>query len=235
MDVIETGTGPTTIVAVHGIQGTRAAWAGLAQRMDGEARFVLPNLRGRAQAVRGAGPQDYGLDRLADDLEEVIRARVGGAPFVLAGWSMGVSVALQYLSRPDVPRPDALVLMSGTPMLDRATWFNNEGTALLDEIADREVRLGLVEAADRDAAAWTWQAIRSTNQLALLPDIAIPTLIVHGREDEDSPWSHAERLAAELPDARLQGLAGIGHSVLKDATSAVARHLHDFLRELNKR
>ncbi len=235
MDVVETGSGPITIVAVHGIQGTRASWSGLARLMEGEARFVLPNLRGRAQAARGAGRDDYRLDRLADDLEEVIRARVGDAPFVLAGWSMGVSVALQYLSRPGVPRPSALVLMSGTPMLDQAYWFSNEGPALLEEIHDREIRLGLVEAADRDAVAWTWEALRNTSQVGLLSGVAIPTLIIHGREDGDSPWSHAERLAADLPDAKLIGLERTGHSVLKDATAAVAQHVRGFLRDLNKR
>lgn len=233
MDVVDTGSGPVTIVAVHGIQGTRAAWNALASQLCGEARFVLPNLRGRGSARRGAGVEDYRLECLADDLEEVIRERVGDAPFVLAGWSMGVSVSLEYLSRADVPRPQGLVLMSGTPTLDRAQWFRERGAALIDEIAEREVRLGLSEAADRDAAAWTWEAIRGTSQAHLLSAITIPTLIIHGRDDADSPWSHAERLAAGLPDTRLCGLAGIGHAVLKDATEDVAREVRAFLQRLN--
>ncbi len=232
MDVVVTGSGPVTIVAVHGIQGTRAAWSALTRKLDGEARFVLPNLRGRGRAMRGAGVQDYRLERLADDLEEVVRGHAADGPFVLAGWSMGVSVSLEYLSRSGVPRPQGLVLMSGTPTLDHAQWFRERGAALIEEIAEREVRLGLVEAADRDAAAWTWEAIRGTNQTRLLGAITIPTLIIHGRDDADSPWSHAELLAAGLPDARLCGLAGIGHSVLKDATEDVARGVRDFLQSL---
>jgi pimeloyl-ACP methyl ester carboxylesterase len=233
MDVVVTGSGPVTVVAVHGIQGTRAAWSALARELDGEARFVLPNLRGRGQAARGAGVEDYRLERLADDLEDVVRAHVADGCFVLAGWSMGVSVSLEYLSRAGVPRPQGLVLMSGTPMLDRAQWFRERGDALIDEIAEREVRLGLVEAADRDAAAWTWEAIRDTNQTRLLAAIDMPTLIVHGRDDADSPWSHAERLAAGLPDARLCALPGVGHAVLKDAGADVARELRAFLQELD--
>ncbi len=31
-----------------------------------------------------------------------------------------------------------------------------------------------------DAVAWTWQAIRTTDQRAALKDIDIPALIVHG-------------------------------------------------------
>lgn len=234
MDVIETGHGTATIVAVHGIQGTRASWSPLASMMDAEARFVLPNLRGRADAARGAGTRDYTLDGFADDLEQAVRTRVGVGPFILAGWSMGVSVSLQYLARPNVPRPRGVLLMSGTPTLERARWFTAQGAALVDEIAERERRLALVAPADRQAVAWTWEAIRGSNQIGLLGAVREPVLIVHGRDDEDSPYSHAETLAASLPDATLVGLPGIGHSILKDATADVAHHLRAFLARLDR-
>lgn len=234
MDTIESGHGPVRIVAVHGIQGTRASWQGLADQMAGEARFVLPNLRGRAHAARGQGPQDYRLECLADDLAEVIEAHVGDAPFYLAGWSMGVSVSLSYLSRRGVQRPSGVILMSGTPTLDRAHWFTQRGEALLAEIAERETKLGLINPADRDAVAWTWEAISPTNQLELLPGVREPVLVVHGEDDDDSPWSHAQRLAQGLPNATLHGLPGIGHSILKDATDDVARHLREFIARVER-
>lgn len=234
MDTIESGHGPALIVAVHGIQGTRASWQALADRMAGEARFVLLNLRGRAQAVRGKGPEDYCLECFADDLAEVIHSHAGDNPFYLAGWSMGVSVSLEYLSRRGVPRPRGVILMSGTPMLDHAHWFSQRGEALLAEIAERETKLGLVNPADRDAVAWTWEAISQTNQIDVLPRVTEPVLIVHGQDDDDSPWSHAQCLAQGLPDATLHGLPGIGHSILKDATDDVARHLRDFVARIER-
>lgn len=234
MDTIESGHGPVRIVAVHGIQGTRASWQGLADRMANEARFVLPNLRGRAKAARGQGPQDYRLECLADDLAEVIAAHVGDEPYYLAGWSMGVSVSLEYLSRRGVHRPRGVVLMSGTPMLDCAQWFTQRGEALMAEIAERETKLGLINPADRNAVAWTWEAISPTNQLDVLPGVKEPVLIVHGEADDDSPWSHAQRLAQGLPDATLHGLPGVGHSILKDATDDVARHLRAFIARVER-
>ncbi|MDX5445552.1 MAG: alpha/beta hydrolase [Zoogloeaceae bacterium] len=234
MDIIENGNGPIRIVAVHGIQGTRASWLAVADRMADVGRFVLPNLRGRALAARGARPDDYRLGCLADDLEAVVHRHVGEAPFYLAGWSMGVSVSLEYLSRAGVPRPRGVMLMSGTPMLDQAHWFTQQGEALLAEIAEREVKLGLVKPADREAVAWTWQAISRSNQLALLPSVREPVLIVHGEDDDDSPWSHAVRLAAELPDATLRGLPGVGHSILKDATDEVVHHMRDFITRVER-
>lgn len=235
MDAVLAGNGPICILAVHGIQGTRAVWNAVVQELDGLAHFVLPNLRGRGAALRGNSISDYSLERFADDLQEVIHTKIGARPFVLAGWSMGVSVSIAYLSRASNPRPQGLVLMSGTPALDRVSWFRSSGKALLGEVAIREARLGLREAADYDAVAWTWEAIKACSQNELLGDIDVPSLIIHGCEDTDSPWSHAELFAKGLSNARLCGLPGIGHSVLKDAPKRVAFELRAFLHQLSDR
>lgn len=232
MDVVQAGNGPLCILAVHGIQGTRVAWNAVVKELDGLAHFVLPNLRGRGAACRGNSINDYSLECFAEDLQEVIHTRIGDRPFVLAGWSMGVSVSIATLSRGSIPRPQGLVLLSGTPALNRVAWFSSTGKELLDEIALRETRLGLLEAADHDAVAFSWEAIKSSNQNALLGDIDIPSLIIHGHEDTDSPLSHALMLARGLPKSRFCGLPGIGHSALKDAPARVALELRAFLHQL---
>lgn len=40
VDVRIVGEGPAIIVALHGIQGTRAAWQPVARELAGKARFV---------------------------------------------------------------------------------------------------------------------------------------------------------------------------------------------------
>jgi pimeloyl-ACP methyl ester carboxylesterase len=40
-----------------------------------------------------------------------------------------------------------------------------------------------------------------------------PTLVLHGTEDPLLPYGHAEALAAEIPDARLVPLEGVGHEM----------------------
>jgi pimeloyl-ACP methyl ester carboxylesterase len=99
MDVEVSGEG-TPLVAVHGIQGTRAAWAPVAHLLAHKHRFVLPNLRGRGSASRGAAPQDYSLDRLADDLAAAIDRHVGRHRYVLAGWSLGAHLDGGLCDRP---------------------------------------------------------------------------------------------------------------------------------------
>lgn len=229
MDCIQTGTGPIQIVALHGIQGTRAAWLPLAEALGDVATFTLPNLRGRGTAVRAAGPGGYSLDAYAADAAEAIEAQVRG-PFILAGWSMGVSVALAYLGLAGARKPTGLCLLSGTADLPSAPWFRcTDSVALLAEVQAREARLGLKEAADHAAVVATWQSIRTHCQLGRLATVTEPVLLIHGRDDGDSPWSHALELSAGLPQASLLGIGGAGHSVLTQNTGQVVAVLRGFL------
>jgi pimeloyl-ACP methyl ester carboxylesterase len=126
-----------------------------------------------------------------------------------------------------------MILMSGSPVLQQTRWFHEtEHAALLEEIAAREQRLGLRDAADHDAVAWTWQSISHSDQRALLPMLDVPTLIVHGSADEDSPWTHAQLLKRGLPQARLSTIDDAMHSILTQNTARVADEMRTFLSDI---
>jgi pimeloyl-ACP methyl ester carboxylesterase len=230
-DVLVAGQGPVTVVAVHGIQGTRSAWMPLAEHLADRCTFVLPNLPGRGRAMPPANAQGCSLDAYAQVLRRTLSTHVRGA-FVLAGWSMGVSVALAYLASarktPGLPLPAELLLVSGTPQLGAVQWFQPSAPdALLEAIALRERRLGLREAADHRTVAWTWQSIRHTDQRGELGHVGCRTLVIHGSEDDDCPLAHGAMLANGIPDAELIVLHGAGHNVLTQRTPDIARHLRE--------
>ncbi|APR95707.1 hypothetical protein PATSB16_23670 [Pandoraea thiooxydans] len=201
-----------------------------------EATFVLPNLRGRGNAGRGSGPSDYRLTNLAADLHDTITHAVDREPYYLAGWSLGVSVALEYLGRhANAQQPSGLILLSGSPALCKTRWFAaHQSQALRDEVAERRYRLGLVEAADDDAAAWTWQAVADTCQLDLLPHLSVPTQVIHGADDEDCPSLHAKWIVQGMPRASLKQFDGVGHTLLSDATADVAAEILDFIAHIER-
>lgn len=230
LDVEQRGEGPV-VVLVHGIQGTRSTWSGVADLLAPACRLMLPNLRGRGNAVRGQGPAEHGLADYARDLRDVIDAQVGDVPFVLGGWSLGVSVVLHYLGLPGASKPGGVLLVSGSPCLAQTQWFTRDDTALMASVAERRQRLGLREHADDDAVVATWQAIRESDQRAQLPGIDLPVRVVHGRDDDDCPLDHGERLAQGLR-APLLALDGVGHSVPAQAPQAVAQQLQHLLRDL---
>jgi pimeloyl-ACP methyl ester carboxylesterase len=57
----------------------------------------------------------------------------------------------------------------------------------------------------------------------------VPTLVVHDRDDRQTPWTDSARLVDALPDARFVTTRGLGHRrILNDP--AVAREVVGFLR-----
>jgi pimeloyl-ACP methyl ester carboxylesterase len=80
--------------------------------------------------------------------------------------------------------------------------------------------------------AWTWEQIRSVDHRACLSAIAVPTLIIHGSADADSPIEHAQWLADGLPNAELEVIDGAGHSLLSENTEAVVARMRAFLAGL---
>ncbi|MGC4441756.1 hypothetical protein ABXW85_23125, partial [Streptococcus suis] len=68
----------------------------------------------------GHGSDDYSLEAFAAEIAKVITCYVTTPRYVLAGWSMGVSVTLatmDLLRKQGAPLPQALILMSGSPVL----------------------------------------------------------------------------------------------------------------------
>jgi pimeloyl-ACP methyl ester carboxylesterase len=65
---------------------------------------------------------------------------------------------------------------------------------------------------------------------ALLPSVAAPTLVFHGRRDGAIPTRFAERAAATIPDARLL-LFDSGHFLPLNLPDVVADHLERFFAD----
>jgi len=55
------------------------------------------------------------------------------------------------------------------------------------------------------------QAIMGHDTSARLPEVAVPTLVVHGTDDQMLPAVNGEMVAGLIPGARLELLDGVGH------------------------
>lgn len=102
------GTREHTVVLLHGLCLTQSSWAPqirhLLRRWGNSVRIVTYDHRGHGEST-GADMRTYRIDRLADDLAEVLTALRVTGPFTLAGHSMGGMTALAYLGRPAADRP----------------------------------------------------------------------------------------------------------------------------------
>src|SRR5688500_10696973 len=108
LHVVEHGSGPLTVVLLHGWTLDHRLWrrqiADLPDRLGERVRVVAVDLRGHGESGSPA-LRDTTTDRLADDVQTVIRERVPDGSVVLAGHSLGGMAILEFAHRyPDVFR-----------------------------------------------------------------------------------------------------------------------------------
>jgi pimeloyl-ACP methyl ester carboxylesterase len=105
--------GAPVVVAVHGITANAWSWSAVARHLDGEMSLVAIDLRGRGTSH--AAPPPFGIRSHADDVAAVID-RLGAAPAVLVGHSMGAHVALMTAERHPSAVGRVVLVDGGTPV-----------------------------------------------------------------------------------------------------------------------
>jgi pimeloyl-ACP methyl ester carboxylesterase len=102
LHLAEYGSGPLTVVLLHGWTLDHRLWrrqiAELPSRVGAPVRILAMDLRGHG---RSSAPSRKAatLDRLADDLADVLQQRVPDGPVVLVGHSLGGMTILEYAHR----------------------------------------------------------------------------------------------------------------------------------------
>jgi pimeloyl-ACP methyl ester carboxylesterase len=169
-------------------------------------------VRGVALIATAAGEVGArGLPRSLLSKYNPLTKGVGG----LAGWQPGlvefVRAAGGQLTRQAVRR----LAFGSRDVSPRLVDF------MLEMLAVTSVR-GLVNFVD---------TLGSHNRYAALAGLQhARVLVIGGDSDRFTPFSHAERIAAELPDAELVRVRGAGHMVLLEQPELVNSHLIDLIQ-----
>jgi pimeloyl-ACP methyl ester carboxylesterase len=102
------------VVALHGLTASYVNFIGIAERLEGRRPLFAPDLRGRGDSDKPAGP--YGLDQHARDVAAAMRALDLG-PSVIVGHSMGAFIATALAAQnPELVA--GLILIDGGYLLD---------------------------------------------------------------------------------------------------------------------
>jgi phospholipase/carboxylesterase len=188
--IVSGGSGPPTLVLLHGYGSSAEAWAPFTQtiRWHAPGRFVFPQApevmartdgapNGRAwwplylpsyipagqTAPDLSGAQPPGLKVAASLIEDLLEdhTSVPRGSVVLGGFSQGAMVASEVAFRSHVPL-SALVILSGT-LVDEGSWASH--------FSDRR---------------------------------ALPVFLAHGRQDGTLPFAAADRFRQKLEAAGLK-------------------------------
>ena len=242
------GSGPP-LYLVHGIGSRKAGWAGLLPHLEADFTCVTYDLRGHGESP--APPLPCSLDDMVEDLE-ALRERLGHRRVHLIGHSLGGMIGPAY-ARAHPERVASLGLLStaaGRDREDRAR-LEKVGAALeargvqamLDVLVERWFTDAFiarcpeaVEARKRqivdtpEAVFLNVFRIYSTTEMApWLHEIECPCLVLTGALDGGCSPRLNRIIASRLPDAELEILSGLKHSILIEAPERVAPPLRAFL------
>lgn len=222
------------LLFVHGFPLNRRLWQPQLDGLSDVARVLAPDLRGHGDSAPVPGP--YSMDLFADDLNAFLDALGIQEPVVLCGLSMGGYVVFAFC-RKYAHRLRGLILASTRAAADAPAGrqARDQMIALAREkgvaaVAESMLPKMLAPAAYQsrpDLVEQVRQIMLHTSlegvlgDLAALKDrpdstptlakIAVPTLVIHGAQDQIIPLSEAEAMRDGIRGARLVVVDGAGH------------------------
>ena len=244
IDYEVTGRGRPLILG-HGYGATRRMWSGQHAALGDRYRLITWDIRGHGQTETPDDPAQYSTELTVADTRGLLKM-LGVNRAVVGGLSLGGYMSLAfYLAHPEMV--EALIICDSGPgyrnVDARAAWnqrAHQRAAELeargLDALGgrSREVReaLGHHRSAQGLAhAARGMLAQQDSRVIDGLAGIRVPTLVVVG--DRDEPFlAPCQHMAKKIPGARLEIIAGAGHSSNLDQPRAFDRVLLDFLDSL---
>jgi class 3 adenylate cyclase/pimeloyl-ACP methyl ester carboxylesterase len=205
--------------------------------------FTLLRYDARGNGLSDWDVEDMSLDAWVSDLETVVNA-AGFDRFPLLGMSQGCAISVAFAVR-YAERVSHLVLYGGfargayrraknelelqkakaLATLIRTGWgeetpvFRQLFSSLvmpgatqeqLQKFAERQRKTTSAECAYR-----YFETTRNLDVSELLPNVSVPTLVMHKRDDQMQPFEAGRELAAGIPGARFVALQGQNHFPLE--------------------
>ena len=239
------------IMLHHAAGGNLHRWQPWVPTLARHRPVVRFDMRGHA-ATRKSLADPFDLADLAGDVARVLDA-LGIDRTHLVGASAGGIVSLRFAH--DYPdRLLSLTLVASTPKLaqmganmDAAPWrgiLEQQGTrAWL--LADTDKRFG----PDTPNEVVQWYADEGSKTAAsevialqgcllaadltpLLPDIAVPTLILGASHDDITPVEIQHLMAEQMPNAQLELIDGVGHNMKVEIPDVLADRTLRFVEDI---
>ena len=242
------------VLLVHGLMMSHALWMYQTLELRKTHRVIVPDLRGHGRS--DCPPGSYLPQQHASDLAELLTA-LDLHDVCAVGWSMGVPIVTDlYRKAPD--RVSSLGLVNGAMTLlahpdypfGRTIEDHERNLARLQvdhpqvvhdfirAIFTREVgepTLDFVERIALDVPAWVsydeWDGLARVDLRDALPQIDAPILVIHGQEDPRIDQRSAEWTAAHAKEARLELMAGCGHTPFIEDKDRFNEILADWLTQ----
>ena len=235
------------VLLLHAGIADRRMWAPQVEALEAAGHQVTaPDLPGYGETPLEPGTIAY-VDHVAALLDE---------PAAVVGCSFGGSIVLELaLDRPELVQRLVLVGsairgwewskaaeagfaveealleagdLAGAAAQQAKLWLGADATPPVRRLTEAmTLRTYELQLPVDGQVAGSWPEPKAIERLGA---IAAPTLVVVGAEDVDDIRRSADRLAAEIPGARLETIAGAGHLPSLERPDKLNRLLLEFLR-----
>lgn len=247
----ETGAGPTVLL-LPGLGGDGRFWSGVAAGLEADYRILATDHRGAGRSDRPNGA--YTLDLIAEDVAGLILAQPG--PVHLAGHSTGGAIAQMLAIDPPANLASVVISCSWArsdarfrAMFEARAAMLEAGLAeayqaMTDALGHTRAHIEENEAALMDArrsaasrfaplpvTAARVRMLLAHDRLAALPRIALPTLVLAGKDDIMLPVEMSREIAEAIPGARFAALPGAHFHPAATPGPTIAA-IRAFLREI---
>jgi len=250
----ETGSGKP-ILFIHGFPLNRKMWEPQIEAFSDNMHVIAPDLRGHGETEAIPGP--YEMEMLADDCHGLLEALGVTQPVVVCGLSMGGYATLAFY-RKYPERAAGLILAATRAGADSeegkanrekaAAQAQEKGvSAIIDGMLPKilapgtyETRPELVERVREMMAETSVEGVvgaqlgmkERPDSTPLLTQIRVPTLVLHGAEDQILPPSEAEATHTAIQGSQLHILPDAGHLLNLEQPERFNRAVADFLAAL---
>lgn len=207
------------------------------------SHYALVRFDERGNGLSQRDPEDVSIEHWLPDLEKVIEAARPPEPFILLGISQGSVACLQYAAR--YPEKVSHLVIYGGYARGYGERGDSEGMREFRAIVElTELGWGRAEPIyrrlftkrflpegteeqlgwfDRHCATTTSAAMAATllrsrlhvNVVDQLPNIRVPTLVIHSNRDRVAPFHCGQEIAAGIPGAEFVQLDSCNHILLE--------------------
>jgi pimeloyl-ACP methyl ester carboxylesterase len=243
------------LLLIHGFPLNSQMWEPQIRSLSNQASVLAPDLRGHGDSEPVEGP--YSMDMLADDCISLLDALDIEQPAVVCGLSMGGYITLAFYRRhPD--RVRGLILAAtragadspeGKANRDKAiAKAKEEGTTAIASsmlpkmLAPKtyESKPDLVEHVDNIMTSTSVPGIvgalegmkQRPDSTPLLGNINVPTLILHGEDDQLIPAQDAQEMHAAIADSSLNLISNAGHLLNLEQPEKFNHLVREFVENL---
>ena len=238
------GDGPPLILT-HGYSSTSAMWEGQIEALSKHHKLVLWDMRGHGKSDYPADPDAYSEALTIGDIAALLD-QIGARRAIVGGLSLGGYMSLAfYRTHPE--RVAALLIIDTGPGFKkdeaRTAWnkrahetaerFERDGLSVLKSLSRERSSVTHRDARGLALAARGMLTQRDASVMEVLPEIAVPSLIVVGADD--TPFLAAsDYMAAKIPGAKKVVIPSAGHAVNIDQPQAFIDAVLPFLGGLPK-